>query len=33
MGEDSGEGDIALSLTLSRKGRECSDEAISEKDV
>ena len=33
MGEDSGEGDIPLSLTLSRQGRENYDVAISEKDV
>jgi hypothetical protein len=33
MGEDSGEGDIPLSLTLSRQGRENYDMAISRKDV
>jgi hypothetical protein len=33
MGEDSGEGDIPLSLTLSHQGRENYDVAISKKDV
>jgi hypothetical protein len=33
MGKDSGEGDIPLSLTLSRRGRENYDVAISKKDV
>ena len=33
MGEDSGEGDLPLSLTLSLQGRESYDVAISRKDV